>query len=158
MSDTLYDTDFYEWTQEQSRRLRKAASGRINVPIDWENVAEEIESLEKSNVSSARSHVARIIEHFLKLEHSPAAPPRSDWQHSITLHRSEVLMLLEDSPSIRGQLSNSLEKAWLSGRRFSRLGLQQDGIADEELPGTCPYAIEQVLDLDWFPKTRHGLG
>jgi hypothetical protein len=156
MSDTLYDTDFYEWTQEQSRRLRKAASERINVPIDWENVAEEIESLGKSNVSSARSHVARIIEHLLKLEHSPAAPPRTDWEHSVTLHRSEVAMLLEDSPSIRAHVVNSLEKAWVSGRRFARAGLRQ--VAEEDLPGACPYAIEQVLDLDWFPKNRHGLG
>src|SRR4051794_20507288 len=119
MSDTLYDTDFFEWTQEQSRRLRELAATRPNLPIDWENVAEEIESLGKSNVSAARSHLARIIEHLLKLEYSPAEPPRADWEHSVALHRTDVSAIIDDSPSIRGQLQRSLAKAWNDGRRLA---------------------------------------
>jgi hypothetical protein len=38
------ETDFYEWTQSQAAKLREAGSRRLNLDVDWENVAEEIES------------------------------------------------------------------------------------------------------------------
>src|SRR4051794_32263471 len=95
--DTAYDLDFYEWTQAQARALREAASARINAPIDWENVAEEIESMGRSDLRGLTSHVALIIEHLLKLEHSPAAPPRAGWRQSVRTHRSEAAKILRDS-------------------------------------------------------------
>jgi hypothetical protein len=41
----LYEEDFVRWTEQQSTALRKAAGFRTNLPLDWENLAEEIESL-----------------------------------------------------------------------------------------------------------------
>ena len=69
----LYDHDFLLWTREQSKLLREAAERRVNFPLDWENLAEEIESLGKSLRSELRSRLRTIIEHLLKLEHSAAA-------------------------------------------------------------------------------------
>ena len=55
--DDLYERDFYSWTQRQAAALRKAAGERINTsePIDWENVAEEIECMGKEQASKLRS-------------------------------------------------------------------------------------------------------
>ena len=39
---TLYDEDFFLWSKTQAEALRAAARGTTNLPIDWENVAEEI--------------------------------------------------------------------------------------------------------------------
>jgi hypothetical protein len=158
MSDTLYDTDFYEWTQEQGRRLREAGSERINLPIDWENVAEEIESLGRSDLSAIRSHASRVIEHLLKLEFSPAAQPRADWEDSVANHRVEIEMAFKDSPSLRGRMSAVFPDCWRSARKLALRGLLRDGVAAADLPKRCPYTVEQVLDDDWFPKNRHGLG
>ena len=58
----LYDQDFFLWTQEQSRLLREAAERRVNFPLDWENLAEEIESLGKSQRSELRSRLTTIVE------------------------------------------------------------------------------------------------
>ena len=41
----LYEEDFVRWTEEQSRALREAAGVVADLPLDWENLAEEIESL-----------------------------------------------------------------------------------------------------------------
>jgi hypothetical protein len=46
----LYDRDFFLWTQEQSAALRQAKDS--NLPLDWENLAEEIESLENRSGQS----------------------------------------------------------------------------------------------------------
>jgi hypothetical protein len=43
----LYDQDFFLWTQEQAAALRRAKDS--NLPLDWENLAEEIECLGKSD-------------------------------------------------------------------------------------------------------------
>ena len=50
MSDvkSLYDEDFVAWTQQQAKALRAAAGSRTNQPLDWENLAEEVEDLGKS--------------------------------------------------------------------------------------------------------------
>lgn len=38
---SLYESDFYRWTEQMSARLRNREAGEL----DWENLAEEIDSL-----------------------------------------------------------------------------------------------------------------
>jgi Domain of unknown function DUF29 len=52
-SADLYERDFVAWTEEQAARIRAAAGTQLNLPIDWENVAEEIESLGRSDARVA---------------------------------------------------------------------------------------------------------
>lgn len=63
MDKALYREDFFLWSVEQGRAIREAGAARINapVPVDWENVAEEIESLGRSQRSTVRSHIFRTI-------------------------------------------------------------------------------------------------
>ena len=70
----LYDQDFVLWTVEQSFALRQARNS--NLPLDWENLAEEIESLGKSRRLELRSQIRRILLHLFTLEASPSAEPR----------------------------------------------------------------------------------
>ena len=72
---SMYDQDLVRWSEEQARALRAAANAGWNAPIDWENVAEEIESLGKSDRRALASHIAIVIEHLLKLQSSPASVP-----------------------------------------------------------------------------------
>ena len=49
MSD--YDTDILTWSERQADLLRRVGAGEaVNARIDWDNVAEEIESLGRSEV------------------------------------------------------------------------------------------------------------
>jgi len=98
---SLYEQDFFAWTEEQAALLRNAAAPRQNTPFDLEHLAEEIESLGISERRVLRREIARIIEHLLKLDHSPATEPRSVWRHAGKLHRSEALAILRTSPSLR---------------------------------------------------------
>ena len=73
----LYDQDFFLWTKEQAEGLRHAKAS--NLPLDWENLAEEIESLGKSDRRQLTSQVRRILRHLLRLEASPATEPYASW-------------------------------------------------------------------------------
>jgi Domain of unknown function DUF29 len=56
----LYDEDLVRWSEQQAAALRRAksmppaAAGVSNLPLDWENLAEEIESLGKNAIRWGR--------------------------------------------------------------------------------------------------------
>src|ERR1700742_1792675 len=80
MSD--YDVDFFAWTQRQGGLLRRLATGeRVNeAGLDWPNIAEEIETLGRSERAAVASCIRNIIQHLMKLEASPAIDPRPGWR------------------------------------------------------------------------------
>lgn len=144
---TRYDDDFYAWTQEQAAALRQAAHAPVNVPIDWAHLAEEVEDLGNSQRFAVESHMERVIEHLLKLQHSPASDPRADWEASVDTHRTEAARRL--TPSIRRHVEATLAERYRIGRRHALRGLARDGVTT--LPEECPYSLDQVLDPDWWP-------
>ena len=100
---SLYDQDLVLWSEEQARELRAAANAGWNAPIDWENVAEEIESLGRSERHALASHLAIVIEHLMKLQASPATEPA----------RSSGMRKTACSPSKREPTAaNSRMTAW----------------------------------------------
>jgi len=145
----LYEQDFVRWTEQQSSALREAAGVGTNLPLDWENLAEEIESLGASQRRELRSRIGGILEHLLKLEHSPAKDPQRGWIESTANHRSEIELLLNDSPSLRADVARIIaEQAPKVARRTIRmLRLYGEDVSNLELPN---YTEEQVLG-DWFP-------
>jgi hypothetical protein len=155
----LYDEDFVRWTEEQAAALRRAKSlpaggrGRASLPLDWENLAEEIESLGKSDRRELRSQITRILRHLLKLQFSPVAEPRAGWRATIDEARTEIEGLLEDSPSLRRETDGLIRKQIRAAARLAADDLGQHGEPAEavrERLDKGEYTAEQVLG-DWFP-------
>ena len=146
----LYEEDFIRWTEQQSRALREAAVVGTNSPLDWENLAEEIESLGRSQRHELRSRIAVIIEHLLKLEHSPAADPRRGWIDTIGRERLNIEDLLQDSPSLRSQLGPIIEQLKPRVARLATTSLFGYGETGKKL-AVPDYTEDQVLG-DWFPE------
>ena len=97
-----YDTDTVLWSERQADLLRRLAAGeRVNDQVDWENVAEEIDSVGRSQRIALASHVRVVLEHLMKLEASPAVEPRRGWRETVRRARADIRELLEDSPSLR---------------------------------------------------------
>ena len=159
MSDPakLYDDDFFRWTQEQAALLRQVPGERINLPIDWNHAAEEIEDMGRSDLRAINSRIGVILEHLLKLEHSPAGNPRDGWVETIARCCGDVSRILDDSPSIRRKLPERWLKEYALARGSAVRGLARDGVDAGEIPVEPPYTVEQVLDPDWWPANRHGL-
>ncbi len=100
MSD--YDTDTVLWSERQADLLRRLAAGaQVNKQVDWENVAEEIDSVGKAQRIALASHVRVVLEHLMKLEASPAIEPRRGWRETVRRARLDIKELLDDSPSLR---------------------------------------------------------
>ena len=149
--DTLYETDFYAWTRRQARELRRLKSLRLNVELDLDHVAEEIEDLGSSERDTCRSQVERILEHFLKLAWSPSPQLRRGWQRSIVEARSVLDSKL--SASIRRDLTQRLPRLYRNARRAAILALEEydEAEAARLLPEMCPWSVADVLRDDWYP-------
>jgi hypothetical protein len=120
MSDTntLYDEDFFAWTKQQAKALRAAARSRTNQPLDWTNLAEEIEDLGKSQRRELGSRIREIVEHLVKLQRSPALEPRPGWRASIRRQRAAIEDLLRDSPSLEREVDEIIRAQAARGTRM----------------------------------------
>jgi hypothetical protein len=145
-----YDDDFYAWTQYQAEVLRSMPTSDNR--FDRENVAEEIEAVGRNERDAVRSQVRRILEHFLKLAHSPASDPRGGWRGSIIDARAELDDRL--SPALRQDLAAVLAKLFATARKRVASDLQDHGEqeAAASLPQQCPYTLDQILEEDWYPE------
>ena len=145
-----YDDDFYAWTQHQAMVLRSMAIADNR--LDRENVAVEIEDLGGSERDALRSQIRRIVEHFLKLAHSPAQQPRFDWMASILEARSTLGDKI--SPTLRRDAEIMLPRLYRDGRRLAELALRGYGEnqAADALPQQCPYSLDDIFREDWYPE------
>jgi hypothetical protein len=138
-----YDEDFALWSAEQAALLR---TGRID-RLDVENIAEEIESLGRSQKHEIVSRLTIILVHLLKWQHQPGGRSPS-WQTSIILARDAVERLLEESPSLRDFPRQVLERAY---RKAPRIAAAETGLPLEAFSTVCPFSVEQVLDDEFWP-------
>ena len=151
-----YDEDFVRWSEEQAAALREAAGSGVNLPLDWENLAEEVESLGRSERHELRNRIATIIEHLLKLEHSPATRPRNGWIATIGRARLQIEDLLESSPSLRREVPAMVASSLPRTAKLVARLLHNRGETAPELTvrlAAANYTPEQVLG-DWYPETR----
>ena len=150
---TLYDEDFAAWSKQQAEALRSAARNGSNHLLDWENLAEEIEGLGNSQRSALGSHIMRIIQHFAKLEYSPAVEPRNGWRRSIRLARIQALRRIEENPSLKAELDHIVDEETPRGLEHAVVDLEEHGEIDEVDANALrrsKYTSEQILG-DWFP-------
>src|SRR5258707_11394835 len=150
---TLYDEDFVTWTEQQAEALRSAARGSTNQPVDWENLAEEIESLGKSDRRELRSQIYRIVQHLAKLQFSPAIEPRHGWRGSIADARMQAGLVLADSPSLRPQLDQIVSEQTETAIKRAISDLNEFGEIDAKTQRALRrtrYTVDQILG-DWFP-------
>ncbi|MEE7448944.1 hypothetical protein MRF4_14705 [Methylobacterium radiotolerans] len=135
---TAYADDFYTWTQEQSARLR---SGDLS-GLDRENLAEEIESLGKSQFASLVSALRVVLLHMLKFDFQPEMQSRS-WAISIATHRLHVAEELAESPGLKARLVEAVAKAY----RVARLeAAKETGLPIKRFLEICPYTYQDIAD------------
>jgi hypothetical protein len=148
--DSLYDQDLVLWAEQQGRELRAAAGAGWNAPIDWENVAEEIETLGRSERRSLASHITNVIEHLLKLQASPIGEPTRGWRDSVRHARTEIEDVLADSPSLRREVAAVIARQVPRARAIVRANLEDHGEQPRIDLDAVSYTEQQVLG-DWLP-------
>jgi len=140
-----YETDFYLWTQRQAVLLRQGEFNRMD--LDLENIAEEIESMGRSQKNSLQNYLCNVLMHLLKWRYQPERRNTS-WQLSIYNGRDPIERLCKNSPSLRTHLLTSIEEEYPRARRNAAL---ETGLPLATLPIHCPFTVSQILDSDFWP-------
>jgi hypothetical protein len=142
----LYERDFYAWAKAQAELLR---AGHYS-DLDLEHLIDEVDDLGESLKRSARSRIRTIIEHLLKLEHSPARDPRAGWYDTILAQRSDLADEL--TASIRREFEPALAELYDRARQTAAASLRNHGerAAADALPQACPYTLDQITN-EWLP-------
>lgn len=153
-AESLYEEDFARWIEQQARALRELGREGANLPLDWENLAEEIEALGRSERRELRNRLATILPHLLKLEASPAAQPRAKWRETVRRERREVMRgVLRDSPSLRVEVAGMIAVELPDAKALAAENLEEHGELDDAAQArltAASYTEAQVLG-DWFP-------
>jgi Domain of unknown function DUF29 len=138
-----YDTDFYTWTQTQAAALR----AKSWAALDLEHLAEEIESLGRSERYAIESQLERLLLHLLRWCYDPAQRPRRGWRLTIEHARREIGK--RATGALQAYPAQYLATAYRYARRDVTL---QTGRPPATFPEICPWTVAQVLDEDFLPE------
>lgn len=143
---TLYETDFYAWTQRQAELLREEEFEQI----DWDNIIEEIESLGRSEKHEIESRLIVIMMHLLKWQYQPnkRLTGRS-WRKTINIQRIDLDRHLSKNPSLRARLPEIIHDTYSTAVRKA---IVETGFDKHTFPAECPWSAEQILDEEFWPE------
>jgi hypothetical protein len=143
MSD-LYERDFYAWAGEQAALLR---SGRLT-DADILNIAEEIESMGRSEKRELVSRLTVLMLHLLKWQFQPGLRGAS-WETTIKVQRIRLADHLADNPSLKPHLADAIASAY----RVARLEASSEtGLNPTTFPASSPWSVGEILDEDFWPN------
>lgn len=143
-SQTLYDTDFNSWIQQHIILLKQ---GRFN-EIDAQHLIEELEDMSKSQQRELISRLIILIAHLLKWHYQPQMRSNS-WESTISEQRAQIDYLLDDMPSLKKLIPESVIKAY---DRAVKLASKETKLALSKFPNECSYTIKELLDEDFYPN------
>jgi uncharacterized protein DUF29 len=109
--------------------------------IDRDELAEEIDSLGRSERDKVRTRLRVILTHLLKQTYQPEKKTRS-WSTSISTQRFDPRLDLDENPSLRRQLAELVEEAYQRARRSAR---DQTGLPLKAFPERCPWPVGEVI-------------
>jgi Domain of unknown function DUF29 len=135
---TLYDQDFYAWTQRQIELLQAQQWEQV----DLENLIEELDSLGKQQRQELRNRLGVLLGHLLKWRYQPEARSRF-WTGTIREQRQEIKRHLKENPSLKPYLPEAIEIGYEKGLAL----LERETLVDlSQVPTICPFSIAEIFD------------
>lgn len=149
-NSTLYDQDFYAWTNEQAKLLR---TGKLS-EADIDHIAEGIESMGGTEKRELVSCLAVLLGHMLKWRFQPERGTKS-WEATIKIQRRGLTRHLADNPSLKGELDEAIADAY-GDAIVAAAG--DTGLAKGIFPAACPWSFEQMMAEDFWPGSLKSPG
>ena len=132
----LHERDYAAWLARQAAHLR---AGRLDA-LDAANLAEELDTMGRSERRALESHVKNVLLHMLKWEHQPRRRSTS-WELSIDNGRDGIADVLRDSPSLRPQIAEIVAEQYPRAQHDAAKQMKRD---PDKLPADCPYSWAEI--------------
>jgi Domain of unknown function DUF29 len=135
MAETLYDTDILLWSEQQAEFLRRRATNSL----DWDNLAEEIGDVGRSQLHAVESQLVQAMRHLLRAEAWPLSRDAPSWRAEAQLHRDAARRRF--APSMRQRI----DIASLYADAVRALPEKLDGLDPLPVPAACPVTLDEML-------------
>jgi Domain of unknown function DUF29 len=135
--DTLYDQDLLAWAEQQAAQLRAGQLDRLDVG----HLIDELDDMAGSLRRELKSRLRVLLAHLLKWQFQPRRRSRS-WAATIAGQRAQIEDLLEESPSLRGELEAMTRAAW---PQALKLAVIETGLSRQSFPADLPYDLSHIL-------------
>ena len=139
----LYDEDILLWSEQQAEIIRRLGRTRRDLPnnLDLENVAEEIESVGRSELIAVESFLRLLMLHLIKIASAPDLNAVPHWADEADNFHAEALTRF--APSMAERID--LERAWRLACRQADANLARHGNAIVNVPQACPFSVEELI-------------
>ena len=134
---SLYQQDFYGWTQQQVQAL---AQKQVSA-LDWQHLQEEIQSLGRQEYRELVSRLTVLLGHLLKWQYQPEKRSRS-WFLTIREQRRAIRRHLHQNPSLKSRVVEALEEGFEAG---VDLALRETDLPLRAFPEHCSYEFESIM-------------
>jgi hypothetical protein len=140
---TLYETDDVEWLQE----IIKLIKNHQFEQLDLENLIEELEDLGREKKNAVVSLLEQIIRDLLLLQYwtREVEYNRVHWEEEIYSFRVQLRRKI--TTNLRNYLESESNSIYQDALGFVKIKTQNI----VNFPLECPYTLEQLLDINWFP-------
>ena len=139
----LYEKDFYAWANQQAALLR---AGDLSA-ADIAHIAEEIESMGKTEKRELVSRLIVLLKHLLKWQFQPKKRGAS-WEATIIVQRSAIEQHFEDNPSLVATADVAISRAY---RDAMVEAAAETKLSKKTFPTVCPWSLEQITDETFWP-------
>jgi hypothetical protein len=140
----LYDEDFFAWSIEQAALLR---AGNLSA-ADIANIAEEIESMGRTEKRELVNRLAVLLLHLLKWQFQPALRGNG-WRLTVEEQRFRLADHLGDNPSLKSKLDQAIHDAY----RLALIEAEKEtGLARGTFPAACPWSFDQMTSSEFWPE------
>ena len=138
----LYEHDFYAWANEQASLLR---TGRLS-EADIGHIAEEIESMGRTEKRELASRLAVLLLHLLKWQFQPGLRSKSR-RNTIRVQRIGLASHMQDTPSLKAVFDETVVESY----RIARLLAESEtGLSEETFPSARKWSFEQLIAGDFW--------
>ena len=142
-AEQLYEQDFWLWTQTMAEALK---AGNFS-QLDLVNLAEEVDSLGRSDRRELQSRLTVLLMHLLKWQFQPGMQSGS-WRGTLAEQRIRILKLLKESPSLRSFFEASVDECYDDAKVKAS---EETGLTMAVFPVVCSYSIEDILRIEFLP-------
>lgn len=143
MSGNLYETDFYAWANQQAALLR---AGKLSA-ADIEHIAEEIESMGKTEQRELESRLTILLLHLLKWQFQPTRRGAS-WEATIRVQRRDLARHIDRNPSLNPKIAEALSYAYENAKIEAAA---ETGQPETTFPAEGPWPFDQIMDEAFWP-------
>ncbi|APB33968.1 hypothetical protein GlitD10_1644 [Gloeomargarita lithophora Alchichica-D10] len=145
MDNTVYEKDFYRWTQKQANLLSRKQFDEL----DLTHLVEELQSLGNQHYDQLESRLIQLISHLLKwqIQHWRRS---NSWRASIKVQRISIDKLLKRNPGLKPRVQEAFIESWAETRGIAMI---ETDLPEAYFPDACPFVLAEVMNPDFWPES-----